>query len=171
MRAWLSILGLYRYDNSIFDLLKLPDEINKDEFIMELLADVSEFEVLYPDPEVFKVMVGNWSDTRLHTWNRIAEVLYEQYDPFINIKRDEVRTIESSGDNTNQISAWNRNDFTNRDHSTGSSLVKETLHIEGDSAITDAQDVARKEVELRSRYDLYKYIINDFKNRFCLLVY
>lgn len=171
MRAWLSIMGLYNYDTTLFDLMQTPSVIDKESFITELLAETAELEVLYPDPEIMKQMIGNWSATRINAWQRIADVLYENYDPFINIKRDEVRTIETTGEGTNQVSAWNKDDFTNRDHSSGTSLVTETFHVEGDSAITDAQDVARKEVELRSRYDLYKYIINDFKNRFCLLVY
>ena len=171
MKPWLSLMGIYKYDHSIFDQLQLPAELDKDTFLANLLTETAELEVLYPDTEILKQMIGYWSARRLHSWERIAEVLYEDYDPFINIKRDEVRTIESSGDNTNQVSAWNKDDFTNRDHSTGSSFVKETFHVEGDSAITDAQDVARKEIEVRTKYDLYTYIINDFKNRFCILVY
>ena len=54
---------------------------------------------------------------------------------------------------------------------TGTVTTTEHFHVEGDSAITDAQDVAKKEFNLRDEYNLYNYIINDFKNRFCLLVY
>lgn len=171
MKPWLSLLGIYKYDPTIFDQIQLPAEIDKETFLANLLTETAELEVIYPDAEILKQMIGYWSARRMHSWERIADVLYEDYDPFINIKRDEVRTIESSGDNTNQVSAWNRNDFTNRDHSSGSSIVKETFHVEGDSAITDAQDVARKEIDVRTKYDLYNYIINDFKNRFCILVY
>ena len=85
--------------------------------------------------------------------------------------RDETRTIQTYGTETSQVSAWDSSGFTNRDKNDGNSTVTETYHMEGDSAITDAQDVARKEIELRSRYELDEYIINDFKNRFCLLVY
>lgn len=171
MKPWLSLMGIYKYDPTIFDDMQLPAEIDKETFFANLLTETAELEIIYPDTEILKQMIGYWSARRLHSWERIAEVLYAEYDPFINIKRDEVRTIESSGDNTNQVSAWNKNDFTNRDHNVGSSIVKETFHVEGDSAITDAQDVARKEIEVRTKYDLYNYIINDFKNRFCILVY
>lgn len=171
MNAWISLLGLYRFDPTLFTGLQLPAVMDKNAFIQELLVNTAELEVIYPDAEIMRQMIANWSAIRLHSWERIADVLYEEYDPFINIKRDEVRTIETSGTSENKVSAWNENAYSNRDQNSGSSKVKETLHVEGDSAITDAQDVARKEIDLRTKYDLYQYIINDFKNRFCLLVY
>lgn len=185
--AWLSVLGLYHYDNDIFNELALPEEIDRTDFITNLLAECAELEVIYPDGEIMRQMIGAWSRSRLNTWERIAAVLYEDYDPFVNIKRDEVRTIESTGSsevnsggtNTDKVSAWDSTAFANRgqtdtsNNSTGETTnsVRETLHVEGDSAITDAQDVARKEVDLRLKYDLYRIIIEDFRNRFCLLVY
>ncbi|MBQ2400832.1 MAG: hypothetical protein II311_02330 [Lachnospiraceae bacterium] len=170
-RALVSPLMLYHYDQDLFAGLTIPEQLDKDILVNNLLAETAEMEVIYPDPEIFKQMVEFWSASRIHTWERIANVLYEEYDPFINIKRDEVRTIESSGTNENAVSAWNEKTYQNRDKNTGSSIVRETFHVEGDSAITDAQDVARKEIALRTQSDLYRIVINDFKDRFCLLVY
>lgn len=223
MNAWLSLLGMYRYDNNLFDELVLPHQVVRSDLINNLLVETAELEVIYPDSEIMRQIIGSWSRARLHVWERIADVLYKDYDPFINIQRDEVRTIQTTNSNTQtndltrtdnitqtqdvtrtdnlnqttEISAFDANTFTNRDKITnggtqrnagsvantgtvknagtvsdnGNSLVTEHFHLEGDSAITDAQDVARKEIELRSRYELDDYIINDFKNRFCLLVY
>ena len=170
-KAYISLLTLLQYDHDLFADLQLPSVLDKDVFVNELVAETAELEVIYPDAEIMRQMIGNWSASRIHTWDRIAVVLYEEYDPFINIKRDEVRTIESSGESENGVSAWNQSDYTNRDRNTGSSFVKETFHVEGDSAITDAQDVARKEVDLRTKADLFRIILNDFKARFCLSVY
>lgn len=170
-RAYVSLLTLQRADPDLFSGLVLPRSMNKTLFINNLVAETAEMEVIYPDPEIMRQMIQAWSLSRIDTWNRIANVLLEDYDPFINIKRDEVRTIESSGESENGVSAWNESDYTNRDKSTGSNFVRETFHVEGDSAITDAQDVARKEVQLRTQYDLFQIVKNDFVNRFCLLVY
>ena len=169
--AWLSVLGLYHYDNDLFNELSLPEEIDRSDFIMNLLAECAELEVIYPDGEIMRQMIGAWSRSRLETWERIAAVLYEDYDPFVNINRDEVRTITTEGTQTEQVSAWDSTAFANRGKNSGESTVTEHFHVEGDSAITDAQDVARKEVDLRMKYDLYRIIIEDFRNRFCLLVY
>lgn len=208
---WLSLFGLYRYDPTLFDELVLPAEVDRADFIQNLTIETAELEVIYPDPEIMRQMIGSWSRARIHVWERVALVLFKNYDPFINITRDETRTIERTDSGTrtndltqtdnltrtdnltqnNSVSAWDSASYQNREQTTnsgtvsdtgtvkntgsisdtGSSKVTETYHLEGDSAITDAQDVARKEIELRTRYELDEYIINDFKNRFCLLVY
>lgn len=180
--AWLSIKGLYDYEPTMFDQLELPTQIDptsadvvdataKDALITLLVAETAELEAIYPDADIMKTMIGAWSHSRLHTWQRMADVLYENYEPFVNIKRDETRTITTSGSNTEQVSAWDSSDFTNRGKNTGTSLVTEHFHVEGDSAITDAQDVLRKEIKARQDYDLLNIIKNEFIQRFCLMVY
>lgn len=178
---FLSILGLYNYDNSLFDNISLPSVIDKDTLVNNLLMECAEFELLYTDLDMMKFAIAQWSAKRLQAWERIAIVLYEVYDPFINIKRDEERTITQTRDLANNVktnvNAYDDNSATGvlRDSAlgtdTGTVTTHEKYHLEGDSAITDAQDVARKEIEVRTDFNLYDYIIKDFKDRFCLLVY
>lgn len=179
----MSLLGLQYYDPTIFDDMVIPEELDRDVLIQNIVMECAEMTILYPSAPMMKQAIGYWSQMRLHAWERMAEVLYEKYDPFINIKRDEVRTIEQDrnlkddGTSIGSVNAWNTGEATERDRNTNSNtytgkvLTKETFHVEGDSAITDAQDVARKEMDLRIRYDLYNYIISDFKSRFCLQIY
>ena len=183
--ATMSILGLYRADNTIFSEMTLPDEITthlNDYLVYEnILLQYAELEVLYPDPDVMKHAISIWSKSRLHTWNRMAEVLYEDYDPYINIKRDErreitqTRNLASSGEAENKVSAWNLDVAAGNcppsSTDTGTVSTIETFHVEGDSAITDAQDVLRKEMEVRIAYDLIDIIVREFKERFLLQIY
>lgn len=178
-RAKLSLLGLYNWDNTIFDGLKLPTELNKEEFINNLLMEVAELTVLYTDSDFMKKAISSWSNMRYHTWERMTKVLYEDYEPFINIKRDEVRTIlqerDLAGTGNTKVNAWETNTPQDQNSSettdTGTIKTTETFHVEGDSAITDAQDVLKKELDVRLQYDMYKIIIEEFKSRFCLLIY
>lgn len=172
---FLSILGLYQYNHSVFDNLVIPDTIDRDVLIANICMECAELELVYPDWSVMREAIGYWSRKRIHSWEKISTVLYEKYDPFINIKRDEVRTIKhtSKGDNTTFTNAFDSGTGTERDR-INSDFINETeehFHVEGDSAITDAQDVAQKEVKLRVEHDLYNIIINDFRDRFCLLIY
>lgn len=179
----ISLYGLYVTDPTIFDNFQLPEEVNKEELITNLLLEVGELETIYPDSDVMKLSIGAWSRGMIRGWDMIATVLYEKYDPFVNIKRDEVRTItqtrnlQNTGRSTNSVNAWNSTDPATRDINegigtdTGTVSTTEHFHVEGDSAITDAQDVAKKEVELRVTCNLYKIITQDFKKRFCLMVY
>lgn len=215
MMATMSILGLYNWDNTIFDAMVLPDQIDKDTLVMNILDECAELEVLYTNPSFIKNAIGYWSLKRYHAWSKLETVLYENYDPFINIKRDEVRTItetrnlaNSANETRNLAGSQNetRNlqdatktnaydsgtgtpretvDRTGTDNvsttdtgtrnvsgtDTGTITTTENFHVEGDSAITDAQDVAVKESKLRLEYDLYNIIIEEFKQRFCLLIY
>lgn len=181
--AKISILGLYTWDNTIFDGLVLPDELDRDTLVQNILNDYAEMEVIYPDSDFMKSAIGQWANMRLHAWERMQIVLYENYDPYINIKRDETRTItqtrdlSSNGTSTNQVTAWNSTSFADRERDnsnvkdTGSVTTTENFHVEGDSAITDAQDVLKKEMDVRIRYDLYHIIESEFKERFLLMLY
>ena len=179
----ISILGLYHINPNLFDGMRLPYSLNLGTFIDNLLMEYAELEVVYPDPEFMQDAIERWSKMRVHTWEKMERVLYEDYDPFINIKRDETRTITEerdltgTGDTTGKVSAWNDEGFSDRakDESvstqTGTVTTTEHFHVEGDSAITDAQDVMKKEMDVRIKYDLYRIILSEFKERFCLLVY
>ena len=183
MRTKLSLLGLYNWDTTIFDGLKLPKELDKDELINNLLLELAELTILYTDSDFLKQAISSWSNIRLHTWERIARVLYEDYDPFINIKRDEVRTILQERDlkgtdlSNTSVNAWEteipqeQNSIDSNRTDTGTIKTTEHFHVEGDSAITDAQDVMEKEIKARVKYYLYRIIIDEFRQRFCLLIY
>ena len=178
-RTKLSLLGLYNWDNTIFDGLKLPSELDKEEFINNLLMEVAELTVLYTDSDFMKKAISSWSNMRYHTWERMTKVLYEDYEPFINLKRDEIRTIlqerDLAGTGNTKVNAWETNTPQDQNSSettdTGTIKTTETFHVEGDSAITDAQDVLKKELDVRLQYDMYRIIIEEFKQRFCLLIY
>ena len=156
----LSPMALYNFDGTLFDGLVIPEQLDRDIMISTILIE-----------------------GKLRAWQKQANVLYEDYDPFVNIKRDEVRTITQNrdlkGTNTGKVSvaAWDSADMTDRQSNdiastdTGTITTTENFHVEGDSAITDAQDVAIKEVNLRAEYEMYNIILQDFKKRFCIQVY
>lgn len=178
-----SIYGIYTRDPSIFDNMMLPEVVNKQELITNICLECGELELIYPDARIMKIAIRTWSQAMIRSWDMEADVLFEEYDPFINIKRDEHRTItqtrdlETTGSSINKVNAWNETEPVTHDTSsgtgtdTGTVTTEEYFHVEGDSAITDAQDVAKKEIELRVKYNLYQIITQDFKKRFCLMVY
>lgn len=181
--ATLSIRALYKFDPQLFSFMYVPQYITKQTLINRIITDYAELEVLYPDPEVMRDAIAYWSYSQAKKWERMSLVLNEDYDPFINIKRDEVRTItqdrdlESTADGQTGVSAWNSDEFeprtsqTTSGTDTGRVTTTEHFHVEGDSAITDAQDVLKKEVEIRKKYNMYDIIMNDFKRRFLLEIY
>lgn len=176
--ARISTLGLYSYDPTLFDNMELPEQIDRSSFVNYLLLQTSELPLLYGDGDFMKNMIGVWSANRIGAWKKMALVLYEDYDPFVNIKRDEERTTTTTRDLANtyetKVNAWDQTQ-SDRDSSsgtdTGTVTTHEKYHLEGDSAITDAQDVARKEIQMRQQFNLINIIINEFKTEFCLNIY
>ena len=63
--------------------------------------------------------------------------------------------------NTNTIGRTGGEDRTN----------SRTSHIHGNIGVTTAQKMITEEIELRANNDITKFIVEDFKRNFCILVY
>ena len=236
----LDIMALYNHDQTLFSAFQVPPSITwvehgpdgdtthtetipytKQNIVDNILLECAELEVVYPDSDYMKLAIGTWSTKRLYTWQRIADVLYRKYDPFVNINRHEWRTTledrdlaksetrDLAGSETRDLAGTNDSTVTGNVNAfndssangvqrdkvttdqdttdtgsidttdtgtvdytdTGTVTTTDDYHIEGDSAIRDAQDIMRLETQERLANDLIDIIIEDFKKRFCLMVY
>ena len=98
--ANLSPLGLYQWDQTIFDLMSIPEALNKNDLIDNLLAETAELEVLYPNPVVFKNLVAVWSRKELDVWNRLYATTQYEYNPIENYNRYETGSEDGGGTTT-----------------------------------------------------------------------
>ena len=98
----LSILGLYQYDNTVFDLLTLPQGLDKNTLIQSICGECAELELLYPNPEVLKALIGVWSVGSQKEWSSLLESMNFEYNPIDNYDRTETRTLSSQGTGTGQ---------------------------------------------------------------------
>lgn len=91
MSSTMSILGLYDYDNTIFDQMALPAEINtnKNTLIDNLLMECAEFEILYTDPNFMKYAIKSWSGMMVGIWEKQLATTKFEYDPIANYNRFE----------------------------------------------------------------------------------
>ena len=143
--ARMTLIGLYNYDSSIFDLLELPEGIDKETLTDNILQRSGDFEVLYPDSDYMKLSIGAWSRKWQKTFIRWINALNIEYDPLENYNRYEhwtdnkdaqtygvaIGSTSGAADSTttNKVSADDAGDaFTSRDQTeihgtdTGSSL-------------------------------------------------
>lgn len=100
IRDTMSLLGLYRYDDTIFENLELPDGMStadKATLTDNLLMECAELEVLYTDPDFMKWMIGIWSVKELPTWQRVYNAAIAEYDPIENYNRYEESTETVDG--------------------------------------------------------------------------
>lgn len=124
----LSPLGLYQWDQTIFDLMQIPSALDKPTLVDNLLAETAELEVLYPNPVVFKNLVGVWSAKQLDIWNRLYATTQYEYNPIENYNRYETgsdsgtgRTTHSGTDTTTETTTHSGKDtldMTRRDGGT-----------------------------------------------------
>lgn len=102
----LSTIGLYHYDNSLFDNFVIPSVLTRQDLIDRILLETAELEVLLSDFDVYKKAIGVWSRLMLDKWQKMADVLFnDDYDPFSNIDKRELKTYDlaSTDDNTRTL--------------------------------------------------------------------
>lgn len=87
--AYLTILGMYQYDNTVFDKLVIPNTLDREVLINLLLDQCGNLETHLPNPDYFKSMCGYWSRSMLPIWEKLEETLYYEYNPIHNYDRKE----------------------------------------------------------------------------------
>ena len=133
-QAWLSFLGLYQWDNTLFDYMVLPEDFTDDDkaiIINNLLMESAELEVLYPEPDFMKNAIGAWSSKEVISWTRLYKAMLAEYDPIENYNRKEKTNNQnrgsmthsgkdtnerlSQGQTTNSITSFDNNNFQPHD--------------------------------------------------------
>ena len=92
MHATLSFLGLYNFDGTLFDSLQVPDTLDKEDVINNLLLDTAELEVMISSADIMRDALGMYSKRRLPMWPRAAAAYAAQYQLVQTITADEPRT-------------------------------------------------------------------------------
>lgn len=210
----LSILGLYNYDNTIFDLLTLPEGLDKTSLIKSICAELADMELLYPNPEVMKDLIGVWSVGCQYEWAKLLESMNFEYNPIDNYDRTETRSLTSQGtgsgtdggsdslstskqhtgqeQDTGKVTAFNSGNLADKNQSTGTSSAtdtetastqygktkqetfsksdSETIRAHGNIGVKTTMQMIREQRDI-VKFNLYDIITEEFKLRFCILVY
>lgn len=133
-QAWLSVLGLYNSDNTLFDDMVLPEDFTNDDkeiLINNLLMECAELEVLFPDPDFMKSAISAWSAKEVNVWDKLYEAFRAVYNPIENYDRHEevddqnrgalthsgTDSISGSGEDTvtRKITSFDNNTFADHD--------------------------------------------------------
>lgn len=105
MLAKITLLGLNSYykqmhpDKSLFELLTLPESVDRDACINHILLRCGEFCVLYPNPDFMHDAIKVFSDTYARTISKWSEALNIEYHPLENYDRLEDWTDTGSAFN------------------------------------------------------------------------
>ena len=150
----ISVLGLYNYDNTIFDTMVFPTrftEDNKDTVKNNILLECAELEILFPDSSTLKNMIGLWSKLNFSVWERIYNASLLEYNPIENYNRVEVETIQDdktethSGNDTNRSSGMDSttNSGSNTQTNSGTDIEtnKQTAYDSNNQYVHDTSDL------------------------------
>lgn len=178
MNANISLSSLYVYHPDLFKDLQLPDGVDKDILIDRILMDTMELELLYPDPDFLQDMIRIWSRAELPVWKKMQATLELDYNPIWN--KDGTITTETSGNytdngtSTGSVKGFNSDSWAEHDrmqsNRSGDSGGLETRRETGNIGVTTTQQMIREERDI-SEFNIYGYISDSFKNRFCLMIY
>lgn len=159
----LSFLGLYNYDSTLFEALKVPTGVNKDAVVNNLMLYTNALSVVYPKPDTLKAALGMFSKMMMPSWQRAYDALQTQYEALYNvdIAESETRTpnltrtrtpdletvrapdLTSSGQNggsdstTTQVAAFNGNQLADREKQTTTLGTTNTVTTSGTEKTTE----------------------------------
>lgn len=172
VRGTISVKGLYDYDPALFDGLRVPSALDVDALISEILCECAQLETVYPNWSFLHNAIIRWSATRIRAWERMYSALTEEYNPLHNYDRHEDVDENSavSGNTINTVNGFN--DFAQHDKADVSSAGNSTrkAHLYGNIGVTKSQEMIEDELNVRKN-DMYKIIVDEFKTRFCILLY
>ena len=143
LRSRLDLLGIYKFDNTVLDLLELPEDengndvIDRDTLKDNLLMDTAEMEILYPDASFLKLAIGAWSKKQVPIWTELYNSTQFEYNPIWNVdgtvveERDLAGTDYRTDDHTTERT---HDDSMERTHD-------DTLERTHDDTLTTDNDV------------------------------
>lgn len=153
MQAKISAMGLYKWDKTIFDDFKAPEVVqteydnlvnvipfNTTNFVMRLLMETANLEILYPDPDVLKQMIELWSDMNHLNWSKLYTSVFYNYNPIWN-KDSYIEHEENSGDEELVSSDYNKTgretNSTSENLQTDNTVTNESANYVKERGLTD----------------------------------
>lgn len=189
-RATLTINGLNSYVHNLFEFLTVPEGIDKETLIDNIILKSADLEVLYSDPEYMRLAIGVWSKKHARTFTKWLEALKLEYNPIENYDRIEewTDTGRSTGNsngsadstiedkrsaydsNTYENSALNSNKSTTGNNFTNDNNNVHVGRVHGNIGVTTSSALLLEALDAAT-WNLYDHIADLFISEFCLLVY
>lgn len=133
--AWMSIMGMYEYDPTIFDGFRVPDGLDRDNTINNILLNCAELEIIYSNSDIMKMAIGIWSDSNQYTWNKLYQTTVVEYNPIWNVDADieEIsageRTKTGSGSDNRTVNLKDKRTVDLHDNETINTHDNETVNL------------------------------------------
>ena len=109
-RAVVDLIGMYNYDKTVLDLMQIPEALDRDAFIDNLLMETAEMELLYNNVGFLKQAIGSWSKKNITVWNSLYDTTQYEYNPIwnkdgtiIELETRDLKGSDHTTDNTDRV--------------------------------------------------------------------
>lgn len=120
-------LGMYNYNPNLFELLELPEGVDRESCIDNILLETCDLELLYPTYQHLHDFIGLWSKVNQNNWKALWEVLTAEYNPIWNKDGTVSETETTTGTEATTGSKKGTNTQNTTQDTTGSNTSKTTL--------------------------------------------
>lgn len=134
-----TLWGLSQYDETLFDDIVLPSEIDKTVLVNNIMDKSGDLYMYYQSPMRAKAQINNFFLMHYDGFKRMIEVLIAEYNPIENTDRYEDETQTDNRVTNNTLSG------TDSNISSGSDALQRTGKDENKSS--DKDSVTRKTVD------------------------
>ena len=143
MGATIDIYGLYRHDSTIFENMQIPNGLDKSIEEAHIMMKCQDLEILYPDFDSLKAMIGIWSSMNIAKWTKLYGTMNYNYDPLhpfdvteTSITNKENETITNKTEN--KIKSEDETTKRNREYNEKISSI-EAISSDRDETYSDSQ--------------------------------
>ena len=196
--AWISILGMYKYNPEVFAGFRTPKNVNRETVINDILFECAELELIYSNWETMKAAIKNWTDKEFTIWEELQKTREYEYNPIWNKDGTIKETINRDGsgsrtgnytgsgesENIHSVKGFNSDAWSEADKDNATAENKNTEKIEtkenedqtlerieqGNIGVTTTQKMIQEQRDIVV-FNTIEYIKESFKKRFCLLIY
>lgn len=162
----LTILGLYEFNEDIFQGFNVPDGMDRDTVLNEILLQCGNLELIYPSYNILKLAIANWSKVEQPIWTKLYNTENFDYNPIWNVDGTVKEVLD--GDFVGSTKGYNETNWL--DNSKGKTDNTITTTRTGNIGVTTTQKMITEEREV-SDFSTIKYIVESFKRRFCIMIY
>lgn len=135
------------HNDNLFANLNLPTGMDNAKLVNRIMFKGAEFGVVYGDPDYIKMMIGVWSDTYYHTFERWIKALAVDYDPLENYNRHEEWTdagVENRTGSDSRTGTEQKNTIDGRTasetHNDSDTSIAQSLNNESGSGTTGTNE-------------------------------
>ena len=163
--AKLTLIGMYEWDNTLFSELTVPEGIDKDLFIDNLLLFRGEFEVLYGDPDFMKSAIKVWGLKWARTFAQWLRGTQSEFNPIYNYDRfEDIRDEERKKFDSKTTADYNDSRTVNLEDKRTADLTEERTPDLTEESTLDNTDTTSQTTDATTEHQVAAYDSSTYQN-------